>query len=264
MNDEVINEVQELRKIQNELHAKLDQVNQKIDELAANIAKNRKFILEEITPALASQMDVDKQEVQSQSTLQNIEIISQEHKRDIASTSKSLELKFGRIWLVRIGVVLLLTGLVFLGNFAWNEFIIKFGPLEKLLLIYLSGFLLGGIGWILQYKNKSLRAYSLVLVGAGIATIYYATYAAHFVSSLSIIKSSLLAGSLLVALSVSIVVLAAFINCEVIASIITILGFYTTSINPLGSFSLFSNIILSLAAIFFLLRKNGLRFRLLV
>jgi uncharacterized membrane protein len=31
------------------------------------------------------------------------------------------EVDFGRVWLVRTGVVILLTGLVFLGNYAWQS-----------------------------------------------------------------------------------------------------------------------------------------------
>ena len=44
----------------------------------------------------------------------------------------------GTYWLVRIGIVMLLTGLVFFGNYAYQNFIVHFGPAGKVLLLYLA------------------------------------------------------------------------------------------------------------------------------
>src|SRR5947209_6040539 len=42
---------------------------------------------------------------------------------------KSFEFQLGTVWLVRIGIVMLLTGLIFLGNYAYQNFIGRIGPL---------------------------------------------------------------------------------------------------------------------------------------
>ncbi len=55
------------------------------------------------------------------------------------------------------------------------------GPIGKLALIYLSGFGPAGAGWLVKRKRAELATYGKVLIAGGIATIYYATYAAHFV-----------------------------------------------------------------------------------
>ena len=168
----------------------------------------------------------------------------------------SLELRLGRVWLVRLGIVILLTGLVFLGNFAWQEFVGKLGPLGKLVLIYLAGGALAGTGWFLKRKKEKLNRYGSVLVGGGIATVYYATYAAHFVSALRVIESPLAGGTLLMALAGAILWLSDRIRSQATASATVVLGFYTAAINPIGSFSLFSNLLLAIVAIVLLLRRR--------
>src|ERR1019366_10610254 len=40
----------------------------------------------------------------------------------------SFEMRLGTYWLVRIGIVMLLTGLVFFGNYAYENFIGRLGP----------------------------------------------------------------------------------------------------------------------------------------
>lgn len=57
-----------------------------------------------------------------------------------AARGDSWELKLGRDWLVRIGMVLLLTGLVFLVGFAYQEYGGAIGPGIRLFLLYLAAF----------------------------------------------------------------------------------------------------------------------------
>lgn len=173
-----------------------------------------------------------------------------------AATTDSLELRFGRVWLVRIGIVILLTGLVFLGNFAWKEFVAKIGPAGKLALLYLAGFGLGALGWLVKRKRAELAAYGKVLIGGGLATVYYATYAAHFVEPLRVISSPLLGGVILLGFAGGILWLADRLRAPGVASATIVLGFYTAAINPLAGFSLFSNLVLSVIAIILLARRR--------
>ncbi len=173
-----------------------------------------------------------------------------------APPKESFELHFGRVWLVRIGIVILLTGLVFLGNFAWKEFVANVGPIGKLALIYLSGFGLAGAGWLVKRKRAELATYGKVLIAGGIATIYYATYAAHFVEPLRVITSPVVGGALLLTLAGGIIWLADRMRSQAVAAATTVLGFYTAAINPIAGFSLFSNLVLCLIAITLLVRRR--------
>jgi hypothetical protein len=106
-----------------------------------------------------------------------------------------------RYWLVRIGIVMLLTGLVFFGNYAYQNFIVRFGPVGKVVLLYLaSGALLGaGAWWQRKTVKESLRNYAQVLFAGGLAAVYFTTYAAHHFENLRVINEPLLDGVLLLA-----------------------------------------------------------------
>lgn len=186
------------------------------------------------------------------------QIPPQEQSQRAHEGERTFELEFGRVWLVRIGIVVLLTGLVFLGNFAWTEFLSKLGAAGKLTLIYLAGAGLAGLGWWVKQRWESVATYGKVLIGGGIATVYYATYAAHYVDRLRVIESPLLAGLLLMGLAGGIVWLADRLRSEAVAAVTVLLGFYTAAINPLAGFSLFSNLVLSAIAIVLLVKRRWL------
>ena len=62
--------------------------------------------------------------------------------------SESIEMKLGTYWFVRIGVVLLLTGLGFLAYFK-KQFFVDLAPEAKMASFYTLSFLLGGLGvWL--------------------------------------------------------------------------------------------------------------------
>src|SRR5207237_905840 len=81
---------------------------------------------------------------------------------------RSFEMRLGTFWLVRIGIVMLLTGLVFFGNYAYQNYIGKIGPGGKIFLLYLSsGMLLGaGTWWQRKEAKEWLRNYAYVRMAA--------------------------------------------------------------------------------------------------
>ena len=168
----------------------------------------------------------------------------------------SFEQKVGAFWLVRIGVVLLLTGFVFLGNYAYHHVIAKFGPMPKVALLYLAGGALAGAGLWLERGEEKMRNFSRVLIAGGLAEIYYTTYAAHFVANLRVIASPLLGGAALLALAGGIAWFADRRKSETIALLVVLLSYYTAAINPVAGFSLFSNLLLTALAVFFLARHR--------
>ncbi len=169
--------------------------------------------------------------------------------------SNDVELHIGRVWLVRIGIVVLLTGLVFLGNFAYHEFVPRLGPVGKLSLLALAAAALAAIGHLVRLR-PTLTSYGRVLTGGALATAYYTAYAAHFVEPLQVIGSPLLGGTLLLASAAAILWLADRLRSQTIAAVTISLAFYTAAINPLSQFSLFSNLLLAIVGVALLLRHR--------
>lgn len=173
-----------------------------------------------------------------------------------APKESSFEMQVGTVWLARIGIVIVLTGLVFLANYAWKSLVENFGAIAKLGLLYLAGGALCMIGLIIERGRESLRSYSRILIAGGLAAIYYTTYAAYYIPSLKVIGSPLLAGVLLVALAGIIGWMADRRNSQATAGLAIVLAFYASAVNPLTYFTLTSNAILGLAAVVLMARKR--------
>ena len=173
--------------------------------------------------------------------------------------AEGLELRVGTYWMARIGIVILLTGLVFLGNYAYHRFIPLLGAWGKLSILGMSGALLGGFGMWLEQSRASMRNYGRVLLAGGAATIYYTAYAAHYVQSLKVIESPVVGGALLLALAGGFMWWADRKRSEALAVPAVLLAYYTSSINPIGTFTLYSNGLLTAAAVFFLIRRGWTR-----
>jgi uncharacterized membrane protein len=175
-----------------------------------------------------------------------------------ADPESSLEMRLGTYWLVRVGVVLLLTGLVYFGYYAYEHAILKLGPAGKLCLLYLaSGALLGAGAWLLRRNpEEPLKNYAQVLFAAGSAAVYFTTYAAHHVPALRVIESALLDGVLLFIWAGVIIGIAERRKSEVMAMFAIGLAYYTGFITHVGTFTLFSNLLLTVAAVFFLVRNR--------
>ncbi|MDB6109909.1 MAG: Membrane protein-like protein [Pedosphaera sp.] len=168
----------------------------------------------------------------------------------------SFEMRLGTFWLVRIGIVMLLTGLVFFGAYAYQNFIPRLGPAGKVSLLYLASGVLLGVGAWLQRKEEKLRNYAQVLVAGGLAAVYFTTYAAHHIANLQIIESPLLDGALLLGWAGFVIWLADRTKSEVLALFAVLLAYYTSVITHIGLFTLYSNLVLTVAAVFFLVRNR--------
>ena len=173
--------------------------------------------------------------------------------------AEPLELRVGTYWLARIGIVILLTGLVFLGNYAYHLVIASLGPWGKLALLALAGGGLAGVGAWLERSRESMRNYARVLMAGGAATLYYTVYAAHFVERLRVIESPIVGGTLLLAMASAFIWYADKKRSEALAVPGLLLAYYTSAINAIGAFTLFSNLLLTGAAVFFLVRHRWTR-----
>ncbi len=167
----------------------------------------------------------------------------------------SFEMRLGTYWAVRVGAVMLLTGLAFFGNLAYQ----KFSAGGKLALLYLaSGLLLGaGAWWQRKVAKESLKNFGQVLFAGGLAAVYFTTFAAHHVEQLRVIQSAMLDGLLLLGWAGFIVWIADCRKSEVLALFAVGLAYYTGLIShEIGAFTLYSNLVLTLVAVFFLVRNR--------
>lgn len=172
-----------------------------------------------------------------------------------AIADASFEQKFGQIWLVRIGMVLLLTGLVLGANWAYRNWIYDLSAGARLMGLYLCAALLGGCG-ILVSRKEHLRRYGEVLLAGGLAFFYYCTYAAHHVSRLRVIESPVAAASLLLAAAGVIAAVSWFRKSQGTAVMGILLASYATMIQPLDWLSAISNLLLAAMGVGLMLRPG--------
>lgn len=171
---------------------------------------------------------------------------------------RSLELRLGTYWLVRVGIGLVLTALAFFANYAYQKVIVHFGPGGKVALMYVASATLLALGawWQRKLVTESLKNYGQVLFAGGLAAVYFTTYAAHHLESLRVIASAGLDGALLLVWAGFMVWVADRKQSEVLALFAVLLAYYTSVITRVGSFTLYSNLVLAGAAVYFLVRNR--------
>ena len=164
------------------------------------------------------------------------------------------EINFGRIWLVRIGVLLLLTGLIFLSTYAYKNWLFHTGAPVKVSFFMLISLSLAGLGLWLEKKRKRFQQYGRVLAAGGLSAGYYTLYATYFTPSLKLIDSPILAGILLTLWAGGMLAFSAWKRSRIVAVMSIGLAFYGTMVNPDGWLSLFSALLLSSAGIWLMVK----------
>lgn len=164
------------------------------------------------------------------------------------------EINFGRVWLVRIGILLLLTGLIFLSTYAYKNWLFNAGAGAKVTFFMTISLTLTGLGMWLEKKQERLQQYGRVLASGGLAAGYYTIYAAHFTPSLKLINSPIIAGILLTLWAGVMLAYAVWKQSRVVAVMAIGLAFYGTVVNPAGWLALFSALLLSSAGIWLMMR----------
>jgi uncharacterized membrane protein len=175
-----------------------------------------------------------------------------------AASPESFEMRLGTYWLVRIGVVAMLTALVFFGTYAYQNYIGRIGPAGKVTLLYLASGILLGVGTWLQRRTvrESLRNYAQVLFAGGMAAVYFTTYAAYHFPTLQVITHAAVDGALLLGWAGFMAWMADRAKSEKLAMFAIGLAYYTSVITRVGHFTLYSNLVLAAAALVFLIRNR--------
>ncbi|NJR42961.1 MAG: DUF2339 domain-containing protein [Akkermansiaceae bacterium] len=174
--------------------------------------------------------------------------------KEIAPES-SFEQELGRVWLVRIGIALLITGLVLGANWAYKNWVNTLPAAARLAGLYLGAFLISGTGvWLA--RKETLKNYGEVILAGGLAFFYYCTYAAHHAPRLKVVETPVAAALLLLGAAGVIAAVSWFRQSRAIATMGILLASYATMIQPLGWLSATSNLVLSGVGILLMLQPG--------
>jgi len=171
---------------------------------------------------------------------------------------EAIEMRIGKYWAVRVGMVVILVCFALGASLAYHKIVPTLGPAGKISLLYLASALLLGVGtwWQRHGVKESLKNYAQVIFAGGLAAVYFTTYAAHYVPPVSVITSPSLDGILLLLWASFIAWIADRRKSEVMALFAIGLAFFTSVITRVGEFTLYSNLILTIAAVVFLVRNR--------
>ena len=162
---------------------------------------------------------------------------------------ESFEVRLGTYWLPRVGIAVLLTGMVFFAAYITPRLTV---PL-KVALGYFTCLVLGVLGLWLEKKTPQ---FARVLQAGSLALAYFVTYAAHFVEAFRVIHSPALAIAMLSVVVLFIVGVAQERQSPTLGGMALFFGYYTSVVSGVATFTLASNAVLALAAIFFLVRNR--------
>jgi uncharacterized membrane protein len=162
---------------------------------------------------------------------------------------EDLEAHVGTYWLSRVGIVALITGIAYLITY-------HFGELGVFVRVVLGYVLSAGLGAFGLWLSKRYSLFGRIVFGGGLALAYFVTYALHFIPSVRVIDSEVLALVLLAGLVVGIVVIAHRMHSETVAGIALFLGLHTGMLSDITSFTLMSTTLLAAGALFFLVKNR--------
>ncbi len=243
------------------LETRLDQLARDTEEAGEDAALAALLAREEIAPALITAMPPPLPPVSSAPRLPVSPVPPPPEPIPVpAAARESLEMQIGTTWLVRAGIVLVLTSLAFLGSYLYYHLVPTLGPLAKVALLYLGAGALTGVGaWLERRRfaeeSAGLRNYARVVLAGGLAAVYYVTYAAHWNPHLRVVSDPLLAGALLLGWAACMVWVADRRGSELLATFAILLAFYTSAVNEISRFTLVSNLFLAGGAVFLLRRQ---------
>lgn len=161
----------------------------------------------------------------------------------------TLELKIGELWLARVGIVALLIGTAF---FLASP-IAVLPPVVHSLIGYLvvAGFFAGSRFWRITHPYLSR-----ILFGGGLVLLYYATLHLHFFSDHPTVTNRAVALAVLIAVVGFHFYSAAQRQSEFLTGIAVCLGYATALVGDSAHFTLPMVAVISVAAIYFLMKYN--------
>lgn len=182
----------------------------------------------------------------------------------VREKTAGLEMQLGRVWSVRLGIVLLTTGFVFLSRYTYDAFIHNLGPGVRLTLMYLLSFLLTGAGLFCERWKENLKNYGRIVAAGGLAAFYYCGFAAHNVEALKVIDSPVIASVVLTISAGIFCAISLWRESRLMLSTSLALAFYSVSVNPIGWMACFSSVVLAAFGVAMMIRHRWMEVGFLV
>ena len=175
----------------------------------------------------------------------------------VPSKQTSHEFHLGR-WLTRAGLLLVVLAIVLLGTWIVGSWHLdrQMGPAGKLSVLGLTSALAIALGQQFERRKGGFLYLGRAIIAAGLAVLYLTFYDAYFDESLRVIRSALVAGFLLFAWSVYVLLLAERKKSQGLGLLAIILAYFSTAMNPVGNFTMGANLVLAATSAVFLMR-NG-------
>lgn len=139
-----------------------------------------------------------------------------------SKTNPDAEVKFGQKWLLITGIIIMVLGIGLFLKYTFNQNWV--GPAGRTAMAYLTGMAFLGIGEM--FRRKHLDIFGLYLIGGGIATLYFSTFAAFQIYDLI---GQVTAFGLMVLITVFVATLSLFYNNKWLI-VLGILGGFLTPI----------------------------------
>lgn len=246
MDGDLSNEVKQLR-------AALEQVSARLEELEKRIGQ------QSLTPDIPQAPSETEAGVitPTASTPQSIPSISSPGEPQPIAKKQSLEAKIGLYWLNRLGIGLVVLGVVFGILFSFQYF----GAFAKIATGYIVGALmLAGGNWLATKNGKGdTKGNTWIgnnLMGGGWALTYFTTYAMYYFDEVRLLSNPIVDLVLLSIVSAAIVAHALKRQSENLGLLAIILGFITVATSTADAFTALS-LTLLLGAMSWLVAKTG-------
>ena len=152
---------------------------------------------------------------------------------------ETLELKIGRYWLNRIGILSLVLGTAFFLVYSFQYL----GPVAKIAMGYAVGAALMLLGLRLE-RRPGIEWYGRGLIGGAWAVFYFTTYAMYHVPETKILYSGTVDLTLLLIVAAGAIRHALAYRSPTITMLAFLLGFLTTGISEVTYFTVVSSVIL--------------------
>lgn len=142
---------------------------------------------------------------------------------------ETIESRVGGIWLIRLAVVLVMTAAVLGVRLTIHAEVL--GPAQKLAILYSCATAAVAYG-LMQWRSKSF--FPQTLLGAGLAGLYFATFAAFFVDTVRISTDLRIAVALLPVCLVALIAVCHLRRSPTVAGIAFFLVYYTVVMSCMG------------------------------
>ena len=172
-------------------------------------------------------------------------------RQEISRKAFDIEEKLGTNWLSKIGIVILVIGVVFFIALKLRTM----GAGGKDVVGFAASFALLGGGIFLERKTN-YRLLGQTVIGGGWALAYFMTYAMYHVSAARVLDSQMVDSVLLLAVAGAMVAHTLRYNSQTVTGLAFILGFATVAISRETVYSLSAGVILAAGLVIICLRRR--------